>query len=178
MTYVNLMGTTGDPEDVLLVIDYHEYDKNAPDGKGAYLGKHVRYWCEGCGYSHEIAVKPYTGQGHSWQWNGDAKLPVLSPSQLMRSYRYPKDPKDQAEMDALFAKGKEQGNTFDVMVASRFRDVCHTFIGINGAPPGHIIWLADCFHDQAASPYCGQVKKLLARKDWPDLNWAKLAIAP
>jgi hypothetical protein len=164
--------------DVLVVIETREY---AQEGDGKYLGKQIRYWCVGCNCAHQIAVRPWAGDGASWQWNGKVDHTVtLSPSQLCRSYRYPANgtDADKAEFDALRDKAQQQKNSFDVMCSSRFRHTCHTFVGVNGAPPGHIIFLNDCFADGKPFPVNGQVHKLLPRRDWPEEHgyWSRRAV--
>jgi hypothetical protein len=178
---VNL--ANGSIDDLVLVTDQWQYDQHAPDHHGEYLGKQCTYWCESCQNPHQIGLT-INGQrykhGASWEWNGRVDSGItLSPSQLHRSYRYPHDGSDQdkADFDAVMEHGKRNQNSFDALVQSRFRQICHTFIGINGAPPGHIIWLGDCFSKGAPRPMCGQVKPLLARKDWPGTHgrsWAKI----
>lgn len=165
----------GSLDDVLVVSTHCKYDKDVPANQGEYLGKMVRYWCEGCGYAHQIGVQspneePYKG-GPSWPWNGSLTDPVLSPSQLHRTYHWPKDgtPEEQAEADALLA---QPGGTERMMVHPKFGHTCHTFIGINGAPPGHIIYLSDCTHGLR-----GQVRRLLPRREWPDRWWARVAVS-
>jgi hypothetical protein len=173
-----LIALEGSPDDLLLVEDQWGYDKDAPDHRGAYLGKQAVYWCENCGNPHHVGVTvngvPYK-QGHSWGWNGRVDQGVvLSPSQLIRSYRYPHDGSEQDKAD--FDKIEK---SFDALVASRFRHVCHTFIGMGGAPPGHIIHLNDSFLRGKPAPLNGQVRPLLARKNWPGAHgrlWAKLYV--
>lgn len=176
---MSLVALQGSPTDVALVSDTWEYkDDPANDNRGEYLGKQLRYWCESCGGVHQIGLT-INGvrykQGASWEWNGrvDGGL-TLAPSQLSRSYRYPVEGTETDKAD--FEKVREVG-TFDAFVASRFRHICHTFIGMGGAPAGHIIWLGDCFHDGKTAPLAGQVRKLLPRIEWPGDSgrwWAKL----
>jgi hypothetical protein len=165
-----------------VAIETHEYAK---EGNGKYLGKQGRYWCIGCDAAHQIGLhrkgEPKYAGGPSWEWNGKMDHGVVfSPSQLCRSYRYPLNgtDADKAEFDALREKAKEQKNSFDVLCNSRFRHVCHTFIGVNGAPPGHIIFLSDCFGDGKPFPVNKQVHKLLPRRDWPDNGgyWSRRAV--
>lgn len=158
----------GTLDDVMLLIRTSEYKQEGePPG---WSGHQVRYWCEGCGYIHQIGVhregEPHYPGGPSWHWNGDLLNPVLAPSQLHRTYNYPADGSDadKAEFDAL-------PGTFDARISSRFGHVCHTFIGINGAPPGHVIFLADC-RKAAGFPLAGQVRRLLPRREWIDSHWA------
>jgi hypothetical protein len=155
----------GSLDDLFVVCETREYRQ---EGEGPYLGKQVRYWCEGCGYAHQIPVRPWAGRGDSWEWNGDVKLPVLSPSQLHTTYVWPKDDAGKAEADALRVRDPSMGL---MMAHPVFGRRCHTFIGINGAPPGHVIFLGDCLHQLRG------VRPLLPRKDWPDSYWAKRAEA-
>lgn len=194
----------GSIDDVLVLTQYKQDNGNV-------LGNMVRYWCESCGscgYSHEIGVHrvgeaPYGSsdpahQYPSWEWNGDLRVPILQPSQLSRTYFWPDedtDPAGHREMEALSMPyrpvnrgGQGQPGGFEVLVNSRFGQVCHTYIGCNGAPPGHIVWLGDC-RKSAAHPepaaLCGQVRPLPSRKNWghgdefhvsSGRSWAKVAV--
>jgi hypothetical protein len=181
---MSLVCLEGSPDDVALVSDTWAYkDDPANDNRGEYLGKQLRYWCESCNNPHQLGLTVggvRYKQGASWEWNGrvDGGL-VLAPSQLMRSYRYPAQgtEADKADFEKVQEAGKQNNNSFDAMVTSRFRHICHTFIGMGGAPAGHIIWLGDCFHHGKPAPMCGQVRKLLPRIDWPGdhgRSWAGL----
>lgn len=132
------------------------------------IGKHVTYWCIGCDGIHDIPVRPYTGSGASWDWNGDARLPVLSPSQLTRTARYPSSgTKEQQEEYRTLQHNSAADALMDHPV---FGLRCHTFVGSNGAPPGHVVFLGDCSHEVRG------VHPLLPRREWPSLGWAKVAV--
>ncbi|WP_230287474.1 DUF6527 family protein [Deinococcus sp. 12RED42] len=66
----------------------------------------------------------------AWTFNGDLDAPVFSPSVLVQA-DYPDG-----------------------------RRICHSFVGMGGAPAGHIVFLSDCTHALA-----GQTVPL---PDWPD----------
>jgi hypothetical protein len=94
------------------------------------------YWCEGCETTHSIRTK---GPG-AWEWNGDVEKPVFSPSVLTKMGHYAYD-----------YKKEKCWCTFDW---SKYPNVprskcqlCHTFVGCNGAQPGEIIFLSDCTHE-------------------------------
>lgn len=40
----------------------------------------VRWWCPGCKRAHRV---PITGNGITWEFNGDLEKPTLSPSVLI-----------------------------------------------------------------------------------------------
>lgn len=90
--------------------------------------RHAMFRCPGCATIapnwaglHSLPVRPFQGSQHSWEWNGDVVKPVFSPSILARW------PQTQAD-------------------GSVKNEVCHSFVGCNGAQPGQIIFLGDSTH--------------------------------
>ena len=77
------------------------------------------YRCPGCTRVHALGINNVDPGRPGWTWNGDTVLPVFSPSVLYGTTR----------------KGQPV--------------VCHSFVGINGAPPGSAIFLGDCTEGQA-----------------------------
>jgi hypothetical protein len=122
------------------------------DSAGAFFG--IRWWCPGCLYMdgspmdvtlavdwREVPGEPESvhqaGRPH-WSFNGDFDKPVFGPS--INSY---------------------WGGEYGVP-----KHICHSFIGINGAQPGQIIFLGDCTH-----ALVGQVVDLPdvpEKKPWED----------
>lgn len=45
-------------------------------------GGRVAFWCPGCDGPHSLPVRP--DHSPSWDWNGNAEAPTLSPSILSR----------------------------------------------------------------------------------------------
>lgn len=103
----------------------------------------LTYWCQGCESAHGIRIK---GE-HSWTWNGDVENPVFGPSVLTRGKR--KLTEDQYARIV-------QGEKLDIP-----DEVCHTFVGCNGALPGQVIFLGDCTHGLA-----GTVQPFPELPDW------------
>ena len=109
----------------------HPFRDTETDARG------LLFWCLGCGEPHRICIKQgeyKNSEGNLvpteypiWTFNNDFKLPVLSPSVL--SY-YDVHTRDEA------------GN----IVSTRRHTCCHSFVGINGAGPGQIIYLNDSPH--------------------------------
>jgi hypothetical protein len=103
------------------------------DSEGRFYG--VRYDCpcgtcgatilpvswlpEGATESPHVQGKPH------WSFNGDLDKPVFGPSVLSTWHYHDED----------------TGTTHN--------NVCHSFIGCNGAQPGQIIFLGDCTHKLA-----------------------------
>ena len=85
-----------------------------PQGRGM-----LTYWCPGCKGGHTI----YFGGGETWQWNGDAVRPTLSPSVLARPHAV----------------------SFDESGGNRtYQPRCHSFVR-----DGRIEYLADSDHELA-----------------------------
>jgi hypothetical protein len=103
----------------------------------------LTFWCEGCQAAHGIRTK---GEG-AWYWNGDAEKPVFGPSVLTRG----KKKLTEEQYDRIRA-----GEKIEVP-----DEICHTFVGCNGAQPGEIIFLGDCTHSLA-----GQVRPFPELPDW------------
>jgi hypothetical protein len=162
----------GSLDDVMVRIRVYESERNGVQ-EGKYLGHQVRYWCVGCGYMKQIPVStpdfPYMGKGAKWSWNSSLSLPVLAPSQLHRTYEYPNNgtPEEKAEADRLMER---DGSRELMMNHKKFGRRCHTFIGMNGAPPGHVIFLNDCTHAVRG------VHRLLPRREWPQLWAARMVV--
>lgn len=123
------------------------------DQEGRFYG--ISYRCPGCaaaqgdtdsGLTNTIlpvrwlppglAESPYVNGSDHWDFNGDMENPVFGPSVLSTWPGY-------------------QGED---LPPKEHR--CHAWIGINGAPPGHIIFLADSTHALA-----GQVLPLPELED-------------
>ena len=86
-------------------------------------GNRIAWWCPGCGESHVVPHGSGGADGPRWMWNGDAHLPVLTPSVLVTwSVPPPREPDDPPDRR------------------------CHCYIGCNGAQPGEIKFLDDCTH--------------------------------
>jgi hypothetical protein len=126
------------------------------DQQGLFYG--IRWICPGCEADargsgvHILPVSwlppgetqesPHVAGKPHWTFNGDMELPVFGPSVLSSWDEHDDD-------DKVINK-----------------HICHSFIGINGAPPGHIIFLADCTH-----PLVGKVMPLPNLKpSQPDLT--------
>lgn len=82
----------------------------------------LTFWCPGCENYHSIST---LGE-KAWTWNGSLELAVISPSILVTYGAIP-------EAEEEFKEWRTERR-------------CHSFIGTNGAPPGHIIFLDDCTH--------------------------------
>lgn len=94
------------------------------------VGPALSFWCPGCDEAHTINV----GSG-GWHWNGDADLPVFSPSILVTGTEWLTD-----NEHAQLMRGEHVEPT---------PKRCHSFVGCNGAQPGQIIFLGDCTHSLA-----------------------------
>lgn len=103
----------------------------------------VSYWCQGCEGLHGVKTK---GEG-AWTWNGSGETPVFGPSVLTRGKRKITDD----EHARLMA-----GEKLDIP-----DELCHTFVGCNGAQPGQVIFLGDCTHKLA-----GTVQPFPELPDW------------
>lgn len=108
------------------------------DQEGRFYG--VKYHCPGCAAAMgdgmsggtilpvrwlppgETVESPYVANSPHWDFNGDFENPVFGPSVLSTWPEY---------------QGEE---------LPPIGHVCHSWIGINGAPPGHAIFLGDCTH--------------------------------
>ncbi len=108
------------------------------------VNNRLLFWCQGCDEAHVIDVGP-----GGWSYNGDPVKPVISPSILVRGYQIVKD-KD----------GRWTGEWIRGADGEPLPEVCHSFIGINGAQPGEIIFLSDCTHKLAG--------KTLPLSSWPE----------
>ncbi|WEX16299.1 DUF6527 family protein [Pseudomonas sp. G11] len=109
--------------------------------------------CPGCEMVHGISTGK--GPGPRWGYNGNAEAPTFTPSVLARTTGAPDGrsvmtPEDEAEYDAIYAKGGREA-----VFASRFGKVCHSFV-----TNGRIQFLGDCTHKLA-----GQTVDL---PDWED----------
>lgn len=119
------------------------------------------FWCEGCGERHALNTEGGP-PGQNWSFNGDLERPVFGPSVHVRTGHYTPRFKPDEEgcwcttNAAEIAAGREP--------YSHRCQVCHTFIGCNGAAPGQIIYLGDCTHHLA-----GQVIDL---PDFPEEHGA------
>ena len=91
----------------------------------------LTYWCQGCESAHGICTKGPS----AWGWNGDVERPVFTPSVLTTWEGGPPE--------------------------RRVKEVCHTFVGCNGAQPGEVIFLSDCTHALA-----GTVQPFPDLPDW------------
>lgn len=98
--------------------------------------QHAVIMCPACGYTHVMGVGPHA-RGAKWDFNGDDDKPVFRPSLLMRTTLW--HPPVTAENHAEYVANP--------WPQERREYVCHSFIGINGAQPGQIIFLGDCTHD-------------------------------
>jgi hypothetical protein len=106
------------------------------DAQGLFYG--IRYVCPGCSELQHMTgsvTLPVTWREHPgepesphqagrphWSFNGDLEKPVFGPS--VNSYW-------------------DEWTGHDTPPK---RQVCHTFIGCNGAAPGQIVFLGDCTH--------------------------------
>lgn len=102
----------------------------------------ITFWCAGCNRTHHINTGP---QG--WQWNGDVEKPVLSPSISIKSGHYAShwkahDP-ETGKPDPCWCTYNAEHPEAECPFSCQ---VCHSFVGINGAQPGQIIYLSDCTH--------------------------------
>lgn len=100
--------------------------KEVVDVEGSHYG--VRFICPGCKMSHVLPTQ-YTHERHAvprWHFNGDYDAPVLSPSIAARGAIKLDEPDETKDWDD--------------------KAICHSFVGINGAAPGEIIFLSDCTH--------------------------------
>jgi Family of unknown function (DUF6527) len=87
----------------------------------------IHFFCIGCNDLHTIT----TDGSRGWSWNGDENQPVITPSVLVTR---------PAVSDA--------GEGFEEFLKAQ---ICHTFVGCNGAQPGEIVYLSDCSHSLAGS---------------------------
>ena len=106
----------------------------------------ISFWCPGCDEPHHITTGNPTS---TWSWNDDAERPVCSPSVLVSGHRVTRD-----------ASGKWSGGWERDAAGNLIPEVCHSFIGCNGAQPGQIIFLGDSTHHLA-----GRTVELA---DWPE----------
>ena len=111
------------------------------------------YYCEGCRKAHMIMVGE--GPGPRWSWNGDLERPVFSPSVLSQGREM--TPAGRAAWEAWI----DAGHPEPTPEFESAHQVCHTFVGCNGAQPGEIIFLGDCTHELA-----GQVRPFADLPDW------------
>lgn len=103
------------------------------EGKAGYS-----YWCQGCQSAHSVVTE---GPG-AWSFNGDLLKPVFTPSVLTtREFFSPAG----LERRRAFAEQHGRAPTREE-VPYDAKDVCHTFVGCNGAQPGQVIFLGDCTH--------------------------------
>lgn len=100
-------------------------------------GGGLLYWCQGCESLHRVNVGE--GPGPRWGWNGDVDKPVFTPSVLTQW--------DHA-VPPVTAENLEQWKVAP-WPQTKVHEVCHTFIGCNGAQPGEVIFLGDCTHSLA-----------------------------
>lgn len=99
-------------------------------------GGGLTFWCQGCREAHTV----WTGQGPGprWTWNGDVERPVFGPSVLVRGLQALRD--ERGRWTGEYRRGAD---------GHPLQQVCHTFVGCNGAQPGEIIFLGDCTHELA-----------------------------
>lgn len=117
----------------------------------------IAFWCLGCDMPHPIQVRPAINPSRpSWEWNGESDTPVLSPSVLVR---YDTLSEGQRHRAAEFYK-KHGRHPSRAEVPSDVFNICHSFVGCNGARPGEIIYLSDTTHE-----YSGRVIPL---PDFPE----------
>jgi hypothetical protein len=97
-------------------------------------GGGLTFWCAGCREAHTVWVGE--GPGPRWTWNGDVERPVFGPSVLVRGVKRLTD-----ERHAAWMRGEP--------LPEPVPQICHTFVGCNGAQPGEIVYLSDCTHELA-----------------------------
>lgn len=102
------------------------------------------FWCPGCRQAHGPTVGSPLGGGPRWTWNGDYVKPTFQPSLLVQWDSY--KPEARARDDAYRQQHGEYPNRSGRDPADWFHNVCHSFIGCNGAAPGQIVFLSDCTH--------------------------------
>lgn len=86
--------------------------------------RYIGFFCPGCRHAHIVGVDGKQQSGRNWSWNGDADLPVLSPS-------------------IAVSVGGEGSLDPDTGKPYPKKMLCHSFVGCNGAAPGQIIFLDD-----------------------------------
>lgn len=110
--------------------------KRTENQAGQFYG--VRFHCPGCGYSHVLHTQETHPdiKGPRWTFNGDYDKPTLSPSILSQTHTWtpPVTPENLEEWRKA------------PWPQTKVPYVCHSFVGINGAQPGQIIFLGDCTH--------------------------------
>ena len=102
----------------------------------------VRFHCPGCDRAHILPTDetpPEVTKADRWQFNRDYDRPVLSPSILSRTHSW--EPPWTPEIADKIESGE--------IVQTKVLHVCHSYVGINGAQPGEIIFLGDCTHSFA-----------------------------
>ena len=93
--------------------------------------------CPGCGYSHTLPVgEGDGGKRPRWTFNGDLEKPVFRPS-ILSQFDMSTPPVTPENLEEWKRAPWPQ---------KKVRHVCHSFVGINGAEPGQIIFLGDCTH--------------------------------
>ncbi len=108
-------------------------------GVATYPDQYALVWCPACDRPHRMGVGEQIAPDRRWEWNRDRVRPVFSPSLLMRGQVwYPPVTPENIERYRQAPWPQEQRP-----------DVCHSYIGCNGAQPGEITFLADCTHSLA-----------------------------
>lgn len=100
------------------------------------------FWCPGCDDVHAL---PTDGEiDGKWKFLGTSEAPAFSPSVVVRTGHYAShyDPTKHQCWCTCNKAQIEQG-----LEPSGYECViCHSFVGINGAQPGEIIFLGDSTH--------------------------------
>lgn len=111
--------------------------------EGSTQGAYMQFLCPGCHRIHMLGIRgKKTTPGPAWGWNGDTVLPVFDPS-INAVYQYRSiEKRNQAR---AFFDQNGRWPTLEEIPYDR-EDICHSFVGRNGAPPGWIIFLQDCTH--------------------------------
>lgn len=92
----------------------------------------LNFWCPGCNHVHTISING----PNTWAWNGDAEKPVFSPSVLVSGVKMTEEAEEMIRNKVPPPGGKYPS----------VPDICHSFVGCNGAQPGQIVFLGDCTH--------------------------------
>lgn len=114
-------------------------------------GGRVSFYCIGCDMPHMLPVNGITPPGEgwlanrSWAWNRDVEKPVFSPSVLVRWDSLSETARHKSRE---FYQKHDRYPTREELPADVF-NVCHSFVGCNGAQPGEIIYLGDSTHEYA-----------------------------
>ncbi len=109
-------------------------------------GGRVSFYCIGCDMTHMLPIRGLSMPGpDSWIWDRDVEKPVFSPSVLVR-------------WESLSEAARHKNQEFYQKhgrymtreeLPSDYKNVCHSFVGCNGAQPGEIIYLSDSTHEYA-----------------------------